>query len=137
MLIQFLVGGIVSLCNITIHALVMTVVVRVARASGTKKRSHPSLRLIATMIATLSVLESVRNHHDGLQSFRSMSLIEARRRNTSALRLRFSQSFARRRHLPSQANVRSTTHRRGTTSNPFANSDRFTISVLRCGNAFA
>ena len=37
MLIQLLVGGIVSLCNITIHALVMTVVVRVARASGTKK----------------------------------------------------------------------------------------------------
>jgi hypothetical protein len=31
-------------------------VVRVARASGTKKRSHPSLRLIATMIATVSVL---------------------------------------------------------------------------------
>ena len=56
MLIQFLVGGIVSVCNITIHALVMTVVVRVARASGTKKRSHPSLRLIIAMIATLSVL---------------------------------------------------------------------------------
>jgi hypothetical protein len=56
MLIQFLVGGIVSICNITIHALVMTLVVRVARAAGTKKRSHPSLRLIATMIATVSVL---------------------------------------------------------------------------------
>ena len=39
MLIQFLVGGIVSVCNITIHALVMTVVVRVARASGTKKEA--------------------------------------------------------------------------------------------------
>ena len=56
MLIQFLVGGIVSVCIITIHALVMTVVVRVARASATKKRSHPSLRLIITMIATVSVL---------------------------------------------------------------------------------
>jgi hypothetical protein len=56
MLIQLLVGGIVSICNITIHALVMAVVVRVARASGTKKRSHPSLRLIIAMIATLSVL---------------------------------------------------------------------------------
>jgi hypothetical protein len=56
MLIQLLVGGIVSVCNITIHALVMTVVVRVARASGTKKRSHPSLRLTAAMIATVSVL---------------------------------------------------------------------------------
>ena len=56
MLIQFLVGGIVTVCNITIHALVMTMVVQVARATGTKKRSHPSLRLIATMIATVSVL---------------------------------------------------------------------------------
>lgn len=56
MLIQFLVGGIVCVCNITIHALVMTVVVRVARAWGTKKRSHPSLRLVTVMIATVSVL---------------------------------------------------------------------------------
>ena len=56
MLVQFLVGGIVSVFNITIHALVMTVVVRVARAFAYKKRSHPSLRLITTMIATVSVL---------------------------------------------------------------------------------
>jgi Ion channel len=56
MLIQFLVGAIVSLCNITIHALVMTAVVRVARASSAKKRSRPSLLLITTMIATVSVL---------------------------------------------------------------------------------
>jgi hypothetical protein len=39
MLIQFLLGGIVCVFNITIHALVMTVVVRVARASGTKKEA--------------------------------------------------------------------------------------------------
>ena len=56
MLIQFLVGGIVSVCTITIHSLVMTVVVRVGGVLGTKKRSHPSLRLIITMIATVSVL---------------------------------------------------------------------------------
>ena len=56
MLIQFLVGGVVCACNVTIHALVMTVVVRVARSSGTKKRNHPSLRLITTMIATVLVL---------------------------------------------------------------------------------
>jgi hypothetical protein len=56
MLVQFLVGGIVSVINISIHALVMTAVVGVARATGTKKRSHPSLRLITTMIATVSVL---------------------------------------------------------------------------------
>jgi hypothetical protein len=55
MLIQFLVGGIVSVCNITIHALVMTVVVRVARASGTKKRSCPSLRLTHTRSSLIQV----------------------------------------------------------------------------------
>ena len=41
-----------------------------------------------------SFLESVRKHQAGLQSFRSMRRIEASRRNASALRLRFSQSFA-------------------------------------------
>ena len=56
MLVEFLVGGIVCVCTITIHALVMTVVERVAAAWGTKRRRHPSLRLIAVMIATVSVL---------------------------------------------------------------------------------
>ncbi|WMT76056.1 potassium channel family protein [Bradyrhizobium sp. Ash2021] len=56
MLIQFLVGGVVSVCNIIIHALVMTAVVRVVQASHAKKRSHPSLLLIITMTATVSVL---------------------------------------------------------------------------------
>ena len=65
-------------------------------------------------------LESVRRDHAGLHSFLSMILIEARRRNASAFRLRFSQSLARRLHRPSHANVRSTTHRFGRTTNPFA-----------------
>ena len=56
MLIQLLIGGIVCVGNITIHSLVMTVVVSVSRVSSTTKRSHPSLRLIITMIATVSVL---------------------------------------------------------------------------------
>ena len=55
MLVQFLVGGIVCVCNITIHALVMTMVVRVARAS-VSTTDHPSLLLITVMIATVSVL---------------------------------------------------------------------------------
>ena len=55
MLMQFLVGGIVSICNITIHALVMTLVVRVAQAS-VSKTDHPTLLLIVTMIGTVSVL---------------------------------------------------------------------------------
>jgi len=55
MLMQFLVGGIVSICNITIHALVMTLVVRVARAS-VSRTNHPTLLLIITMIGAVSVL---------------------------------------------------------------------------------
>ena len=39
----------------------------------------------------------------------------------------FSQSFAKRRHLPSHAKVRSTTQRRGRTSKPLALSERLTI----------
>jgi hypothetical protein len=55
MLIQFLIGGIVSVCNIAIHAMVMTAVVSAARASATKS-PHPSLLLIFTMIAAVSIL---------------------------------------------------------------------------------
>ena len=65
-------------------------------------------------------LESVREHHAGLQSLRSMRRIEARRRKASALQLRFSQSLASRRQRFSQAMVRSTIQRFGRTTNPFA-----------------
>ena len=53
---QLLVGAIVSTCNIVIHALVTTAVVRVARAVGAKNTWHPWLLLIIVMIATVSVL---------------------------------------------------------------------------------
>jgi hypothetical protein len=57
MLKQFLVGGAVSICNITIHALVMTAIVRVGQAMGKKQNIlHPSLFLVGVMIATVSVL---------------------------------------------------------------------------------
>jgi hypothetical protein len=56
MLRQFLVGGGVSVINITIHALVMTIVVRVAQIASVKKISRPSLFLTAVMIPTVSVL---------------------------------------------------------------------------------
>ena len=56
MLRQFLVGGGVSVVNIAIHALVMTMVVRVAQATNAGDNSHASLRLIAVMIPTVSVL---------------------------------------------------------------------------------
>jgi len=72
----------------------------------------------AEELALLS--ESVREHHAGLQSLRSMRRIEARRRKASALQLRFSQSLASRRQRFSQAMVRSTIQRFGRTTNPFA-----------------
>lgn len=56
MLRQFLVGGGASLVNITIHAMIMTMVVRVAQTASMSKISHPSLFLIAVMIPTVSIL---------------------------------------------------------------------------------
>jgi hypothetical protein len=53
---QFLVGGGVSVINIAIHALVMTVVVRVAQVRGARTKSHSSLLLMAVMIPTVLVL---------------------------------------------------------------------------------
>src|SRR5262252_1754195 len=85
-----------------------------------------------TITRHILTLESVRKHQAGLQSFRSMRRIEASRRNASALRLRFSQSLASLRQRLSQAKVRSTTQRRGSTTNPFVRSVRLTISVSSC-----
>jgi len=65
-----------------------------------------------------------------LQTFLSISLMDASLRNARALRVRFSKSFANRRHRLSQASVRSTTQRRGRTSNPLTVSERLTISTL-------
>jgi len=56
MLRQFLVGGGASLVAIAIHALIMTMVVQVARCMGAKQQSRSSLVLIAVMIPTISVL---------------------------------------------------------------------------------
>src|SRR5882724_5542777 len=57
---------------------------------------------------TTVMLESVRRLQAGLHSFLSMRRIEARRKNASAFRLRFSQSLASLRQRLSQAMVRST-----------------------------
>jgi len=53
---QLLVGGTVSVLNIAVHALVMMIVVRVARAKSTQTRPYPSLILMAVMIPTVSIL---------------------------------------------------------------------------------
>src|SRR5262245_11984889 len=56
MLRQFLVGAAVSVCNILIHALVMTAVVHVTHTTGARKTSRRSLRLIYVSVATISVM---------------------------------------------------------------------------------
>src|SRR5262245_5220302 len=56
MLRQFLVGGAVSICNIAIHAVIMTVVVRTANTVAARHARQPSLLLILVMIGTVSVL---------------------------------------------------------------------------------
>src|SRR5208283_1406293 len=101
--------------------------------------SHRELRLFPLprrsdrrmrRVGSVATLESVREHHEGLHSFRSMRRMEARRRKASALRLRHSQSLASLRQRPSQARVRSTIQRLGRVTKPLAGSDRLTISTL-------
>jgi len=56
MLRQLLVGSGVSICNIVIHALVMTALVRVLQTVSARQTSRPAVRLISVMVATVSVL---------------------------------------------------------------------------------
>jgi hypothetical protein len=56
MLRQYLVGAAASVCNITIHALVMVAVIKVTRIADELATSRQTLRLIAVMIATVTVL---------------------------------------------------------------------------------
>jgi hypothetical protein len=56
MLREFLVGALISVCTITIHAMIMTAVVRASQAASAIQTRHASLLLAFTMIATVSVL---------------------------------------------------------------------------------
>jgi hypothetical protein len=56
MLRQLLVGGGASVINIAVHALVMTILVWVARAVSAENKLHPAVFLMAVMISTVSVL---------------------------------------------------------------------------------
>ena len=56
MLNQYLVGGLTSIANIAIHALVMTLVVYAAQAVRAKQKSSSSLMVTSVMIATVSIL---------------------------------------------------------------------------------
>jgi hypothetical protein len=53
---QFVVGGGVCICNIAVHAFMMTTIVQVARTAVKRETSHSSLLLIGVMISTVSVL---------------------------------------------------------------------------------
>jgi hypothetical protein len=93
---------------------------RTSRSVKTRARPTPRFDPEAGGPGCPGCLESVRRVYAGLHSFLNISLMEARRRKASALRLRFSQSFASLRHRPSQAKVRSTTHRLGRTTKALA-----------------
>ena len=56
MLRQFLVGAAASVCNIAIHALVMVTVIKVARIADELATAYQTFRLIAVMIAAVTVL---------------------------------------------------------------------------------
>jgi hypothetical protein len=58
MAIQLLVGFLVSMINIMIHALATVVAISVARAVGFKKASRPRWHLMAVMVATVLVLKA-------------------------------------------------------------------------------
>jgi hypothetical protein len=55
-MLQFLVGGIVSLGNIAVHAIIITLVVNVVRSVGNWERRESSLWLAAIMVATVGDL---------------------------------------------------------------------------------
>ena len=56
MLRQYSIGAAASVSNIAIHAMVMVAVIRVTRIADELATSHQTVRLIAVMIATVTVL---------------------------------------------------------------------------------
>lgn len=56
MALQFLVGTVVSLINIMIHALVTVGAIGIARSAGLRDTVRPRLHLMAVMVATAAVL---------------------------------------------------------------------------------
>jgi hypothetical protein len=56
MLIQFILGGLISILNIAIHSFAMVFVIKVARAASAGEPSHPYVGLSAVMIPTVLCL---------------------------------------------------------------------------------
>jgi hypothetical protein len=122
--------ALIALCALAVAGIGIAVQWRLARRRA-------AVDFFLKTEADKHLLESVRRVHAGLHSFLSMRRIEARRKNASAFRLRFSQSLASLRQRLSQAMERSTIQRLGKTTNPLTRSERLTISTSRCGRTFA
>jgi hypothetical protein len=56
MVLQLLAGGVVSVINIMIHALVTVGAVDIARSAGLRRTGWPRLHLMGVMVATAAVL---------------------------------------------------------------------------------
>ena len=56
MALQFLVGGLVSVVNIMIHALVTVGAVGIARSAGLRHTERPRLHLMVVMVGTAAAL---------------------------------------------------------------------------------
>jgi hypothetical protein len=56
MLRQLIFGGVVSIGNIAIHAMAIMVIIRARGAIHANVPTHPALRLVGIMIATVSML---------------------------------------------------------------------------------
>jgi hypothetical protein len=57
MLVQFLVGALISVVNIGIHALVTVVAIWIARSAGLRRTGWPRFHLMGVMMATAAVLQ--------------------------------------------------------------------------------
>ena len=76
MLRQLLFGSAVSLANIAIHALAMAGVVDASRAVYRRDLSHPTMRLVLVMIASVAVLMAVHVAEVAVWSF-AYALVDA------------------------------------------------------------
>ena len=56
MILQFLVGALISMVNIMIHASVTVAAVSIARAEGPRHTAYPRLHLMSVMVGTATAL---------------------------------------------------------------------------------
>lgn len=88
MLRQLAFGSMVSLANITVHALTALVVIRVARALGAKWQSLPALRLSLVMMGTVAVLMAAHMCEVSVWSL-AYALVEATPKDSDRLYFAF------------------------------------------------